>query len=78
MARVTVEDCLNSDIKNRFDLVMTAAKRARQIAVQGAEPMVAAENDKPTVLALREISEGLVTPASLAAQEMAEQAEQAY
>jgi len=55
MARITVEDCLEN-IDNRFELVLTATKRARQIA-NGAEPMVQEENDKPTVLALREIAE---------------------
>ncbi|KTC65433.1 RNA polymerase omega subunit (plasmid) [Legionella adelaidensis] len=59
MARVTVEDCLEH-VENRFELVMVAAKRARQIAVRGAQPMVEWENDKPTVVALREIAEGLV------------------
>jgi DNA-directed RNA polymerase subunit omega len=60
MARITIEDCLNS-INNRFELVLTATKRARQIA-HGAEPMVEANKDKPTVLALREIAENLVSP----------------
>jgi len=60
MARVTVEDCLEH-VENRFELVMVASKRARQIAVRGAQPMVEWENDKPTVVALREIAEGLVT-----------------
>ena len=59
MARITVEDCLDK-INNRFELVLTATKRARQIA-NGAEPMVQEENDKPTVLALREIAEGHIT-----------------
>ena len=54
MARVTVEDCLEK-VPNRFDLVLMAAKRARLIA-NGQEPMVEEENDKPTVLALREIA----------------------
>ncbi len=58
MARITVEDCLEN-IDNRFELVLTATKRARQIA-HGAEPLVEEENDKPTVLALREIAGGLV------------------
>ena len=58
MARITVEDCLKN-IDNRFELVLTATKRARQIA-HGAEPMVDEENDKPTVLALREIAAGLI------------------
>lgn len=75
MARVTVEDCLNN-VDNRFELVMLATKRARQIAVQGAEPLVPEENDKPTVLALREIAENLVNPATMAAQEEAARADQ--
>ncbi|MBU2039302.1 MAG: DNA-directed RNA polymerase subunit omega [Gammaproteobacteria bacterium] len=75
MARVTVEDCL-TNVDNRSELVMLATKRARQIAVQGAEPLVAEENDKPTVLALREIAENLVTPTTMAAQEEAARAEQ--
>jgi DNA-directed RNA polymerase subunit omega len=58
MARITVEDCLDN-IDNRFELVLTATKRARQIA-HGAEPLVEEENDKPTVIALREIAEGLI------------------
>ncbi len=58
MARITVEDCLET-INNRFELVLTATKRARQIG-HGAEPLVEEENDKPTVLALREIADGLV------------------
>lgn len=61
MARVTVEDCLEN-VANRFELVMVAAKRARQIATRGAQPMVEWENDKPTVVALREIAEGFVKP----------------
>ena len=59
MARVTVEDCLEH-VDNRFELVMVAAKRARQIAVRGDQPMVDWENDKPTVVALREIAEGFI------------------
>lgn len=59
MARVTVEDCLEK-VANRFELVMVASKRARDIAVNGAEPNVDWENDKPTVVALREIAEGYV------------------
>ncbi len=58
MARVTIEDC-KDQIENRFDVVLTAAHRARQIYL-GDEPKVDPENDKPTVIALREISEGLV------------------
>jgi len=63
MARITVEDCLDN-IGNIFEMVLVAAKRARRIA-HGAEPMVELENDKPTVVALREIAEGHVTPAIL-------------
>lgn len=63
MARITVEDCLEN-IDNIFEMVLVAAKRARRIA-HGAETMVELENDKPTVLALREIAEGHVTPAIL-------------
>ena len=63
MARITVEDCLDN-VENRFQLVLVAAKRARQL-MQGAEACVARENDKPTVLALREIAAGFVTNAIL-------------
>ena len=59
MARVTVEDCLDN-VDNRFELVMLATKRSRQLATGGKEPKVAWENDKPTVVALREIAAGLV------------------
>ena len=60
MARITVEDCLEN-IENRFELVLTATKRARQIG-HGSAPLVEEENDKPTVIALREIAEGLIDP----------------
>lgn len=59
MARVTVDDCINN-IPNRFEMTLAAATRARQISV-GASPKVEADKDKPAVLALREIAEGLVT-----------------
>jgi DNA-directed RNA polymerase subunit omega len=59
MARVTVEDAVDS-VGNRFDLIMVAAKRARQLATGGREPMVSWDNDKPTVVALREIEDRLV------------------
>ena len=59
MARITVEDCLDH-VDNRFELVLVGSKRARQIATMGRSPMVAEENDKPTVIALREIEEGLI------------------
>ena len=58
MARVTVEDSL-ARVRNRFDLVLIASKRARNISM-GAEPLVPDDNDKPTVIALREIADGLV------------------
>lgn len=60
MARVTVEDCLEH-VDNRFELVMLASKRAREIAIRGAQPMVEWDNDKPTVVALREIAAGLIS-----------------
>ncbi|VAW80556.1 DNA-directed RNA polymerase omega subunit [hydrothermal vent metagenome] len=63
MARVTVEDCLTK-VDNRFQLVLVASKRARQLS-KGAEPFVEWENDKPTVVALREIEEDYVTAAIL-------------
>jgi len=59
MARVTVEDCLEQ-VDNRFQLVLVASKRARQILRSGQEPMVDWDNDKSTVVALREIAEGHV------------------
>ena len=58
MARVTVEDCLGK-VENRFQLVLVASKRARQLA-NGVQPLVEWENDKPTIVALREIAEGLI------------------
>jgi len=67
MARVTVEDCLEH-VDNRFQLVLVASKRARQIA-DGAEPLVEPDNDKPTVIALREIAEQLVGADILDAQQ---------
>ena len=65
MARLTVEDCLEN-VNSRYDLVLLAAKRARQISM-GSEPMVQEDGDKATVLALREIAEGLVTPSNIEA-----------
>jgi DNA-directed RNA polymerase subunit omega len=59
MARITVEDCLEH-VDNRFDLVLLATKRARQLAA-GVDPLIPWENDKPTVVALREIAAGLIT-----------------
>ena len=63
MARLTVEDCLEH-VDNRFELVLIAAKRARQLSM-GAEPLVEVENDKPTVLALREIAENKINKSVL-------------
>ncbi len=63
MARITVEDCL-ANIDNIFEMVLVAAKRARRLA-HGADPLVELENDKPTVIALREIADGHITPAIL-------------
>ena len=63
MARITVEDCLDN-IENIFEMVLVAAKRARRLA-HGAEALVELENDKPTVVALREIANGHITPAIL-------------
>ena len=63
MARITVTDCLEH-VENRFELVLVATKRARQL-ILGAEPMVEPDNDKPTVIALREIAEGKITASIL-------------
>ncbi len=67
MARVTVEDCLKN-VDNRFDLVLLATKRARQL-VNGVDPLLPWENDKPTVVALREIAAGLVDDETVAPRE---------
>lgn len=64
MARVTIEDCLKH-VDNRFELILVASRRARQLANGKAEPMVRVDNDKPTVLALREIAEGHVNKSIL-------------
>jgi len=63
MARITVEDCLEN-IENIFEMVLVAAKRARRVA-HGADPLVELENDKATVVALREIAAGHITPSIL-------------
>ena len=68
MARITVEDCLEN-VENRFELVMLATRRARQMRRFGVEPLVPEENDKPTVIALREIAEGIISNEMLDAQE---------
>lgn len=75
MARVTVQDAVEK-IGNRFDLILVAARRARQLQTGGKEPLVARENDKETVIALREIEEGLITKEVLDARERLEQQEQ--
>ncbi|RTE85775.1 MULTISPECIES: DNA-directed RNA polymerase subunit omega [Gammaproteobacteria] len=72
MARVTVEDAVEK-IGNRFDLILVAARRARQIANYGKQPMVETSNEKPTVIALREIEAGLVDAARLDEEEQAAQ-----
>ena len=72
MARVTVEDCLDN-VDNRFELVMLATKRSRQLATGGKEPKVAPENDKPTVIALREIASGLIDYDVIAEEELIEE-----
>jgi len=64
MARITVEDCLEV-VDNRFELVLMATKRARQVA-KGAQPLVEVSNDKPTVVALREIAERKVDQSLIA------------
>ncbi|TVP89184.1 MAG: DNA-directed RNA polymerase subunit omega [Pseudomonadaceae bacterium] len=77
MARVTVEDCLEN-VENRFELVMLATKRSRQLATGGKEPKVAWENDKPTVVALREIAENLINNEIIAAEALQDQADSLY
>ena len=64
MARITVEDCLDK-VANRFELVMVSSKRARQLQTGGRDALVAHDNDKPTVIALREIAEGHINASIL-------------
>ena len=75
MARVTVQDAVEK-VGNRFDLVLIAARRARQMQTGGKDALVPEENDKATVIALREIEEGLITKEVLDARERQEQQEQ--
>ncbi|MGL0820559.1 DNA-directed RNA polymerase subunit omega [Vibrio vulnificus] len=75
MARVTVQDAVEK-VGNRFDLVLIAARRARQMQTGGKDALVPEENDKTTVIALREIEEGLITKDVLDARERQEQQEQ--
>ena len=69
MARITVEDCLNH-VDNRFDLVMLASRRARALRNYNTEALVDEENDKPTVIALREIAKGVMSHELLDSQEI--------
>ena len=64
MARITVEDCLEK-IPSRFDLILMASKRARQLSTTSREPLVEWDNDKPSLAALREIEEGLLDSETL-------------
>ena len=75
MARVTVEDAVEK-VGNRFDLVLIASRRARQIATGGKKPLVDVENDKPTVIALREIEAGLITTEVMNVSDRHEQVQQ--
>ena len=59
MARITVEGCLDK-VHSRFELILLASGRARQLSTSSREPMVEWEDDKPTIVALREIEEGLI------------------
>jgi DNA-directed RNA polymerase subunit omega len=72
MARVTVEDAVQQ-VGNRFDLVLVAARRARQLATEGKDPKVDMGNDKPTVTALREIEQGLVNAETIEQEDMRDQ-----
>ncbi|PJE79747.1 DNA-directed RNA polymerase subunit omega [invertebrate metagenome] len=64
MARVTVQDCLDH-VDNRFELVMLASKRARQLVIEGKDPKLEWGTDKSTVLALREIAANLINEQSV-------------
>lgn len=69
MARVTVEDCLEK-VENRFALVLLAAERAHQLEMGLSDPAVPEDNDKPTVIALREIAEGFDIKKLMTAEEV--------
>ena len=75
MARITVEDCLEN-VENRFELVMLATRRARGLRQFGNDPLVPEENDKPTVIALREIASGLISHEMLDSQEVSTEDEE--
>lgn len=77
MARVTVQDAVEK-IGNRFDLILTAARRARELQLNVREPLVPEENDKPTVIALREIEKGLINNEIMDAQERNDVLEQEH
>jgi DNA-directed RNA polymerase subunit omega len=64
MARITVEKCLEH-VPSRFDLILLASGRARQLSTTSREPMVEEKNDKDTLIALREIEEGLIDAETL-------------
>lgn len=68
MARVTLEDCIKNEEDNRFEIILAAAKRAHQIN-KGGSPLVPADNDKPTVIALREIAEEKISVEAIMAHE---------
>jgi DNA-directed RNA polymerase subunit omega len=59
MARITVEGCLDK-VHSRFELILLASARARQLSTTSREPLVEWEDDKPTIVALREIEDGLI------------------
>lgn len=59
MARITIEDCIGN-CENYFDMILLATKRARELNSTGADPLVATDNDKATVIALREIAQGKI------------------
>lgn len=75
MARVTVEEAVGK-VGNNFELVLVAARRAREIQIGGKSSLVPEENDKPTVIALREIEKGLITNQILDVRDRQEQHEQ--
>ena len=71
MARITVEDCLKQ-VESRFELVLKAAERARDLINTSAEPLIDSEDDKPTIIALREIGQGVLTEENLASSDTEE------
>ena len=71
MARITVEDCLEK-VESRFDLVLKASERARDLISTSAEPLVEPENDKPTIIALREIEEGLLDEENISSEDVSD------